>query len=143
MINVILGALLPVVVTLALGMLAGWRRDQDVGAARSLNHMVLTFALPLALFAGTITIPRPELISDWPLLVILLTATLLPFLAALLARQWKDRVWIVCAIPLSAVPPGDSFIRETRKLSAGDSSSTLPSLSKSDHGPTGPSVPNS
>jgi hypothetical protein len=84
MINVILGALLPVVVTLALGMLAGWHRDQDVGAARSLNHMVLTYALPLALFAGTITIPRPELISDWPLLVILLTATLLPFLAALL-----------------------------------------------------------
>src|SRR5271168_4181128 len=91
MINVILGALLPVVVTLALGMLAGWRRDHDVGAARSLNHMVLTFALPLALFAGTITIPRPELISDWPLLVILLTATLLPFLAALLVDLYVVR----------------------------------------------------
>jgi malonate transporter and related proteins len=91
MINVILGALLPVVVTLALGMLAGWRRDQDIGAARSLNHMVLTFALPLALFAGTITIPRPELISDWPLLVILLTATLLPFLAALLVDLYVVR----------------------------------------------------
>ncbi len=91
MINVILGALLPVVVTLALGMLAGWRRDQDVGAARSLNHMVLTFALPLALFAGTITIRRPELISDWPLLVILLTATLLPFLAALLVDLYVVR----------------------------------------------------
>jgi hypothetical protein len=91
MINVILEALLPVVVTLALGMLAGWHRDQDVGAARSLNHMVLTYALPLALFAGTITIPRPELISDWPLLVILLTATLLPFLAALLVDLYVVR----------------------------------------------------
>jgi malonate transporter and related proteins len=91
MINVILGALLPVVVTLALGMLAGWHRDQDVGAARSLNHMVLTYALPLALFAGTITIPRPELISDWPLLVIVLTATLLPFLAALLVDLYVVR----------------------------------------------------
>jgi malonate transporter and related proteins len=91
MINVILGALLPVVVTLALGMLAGWHRDQDVGAARSLNHMVLTYALPLALFAGTITIPRPELIRDWPLLVILLTATLLPFLAALLVDLYVVR----------------------------------------------------
>ena len=91
MINVILGALLPVVVTLALGMLAGWHRDQDVGAARSLNHMVLTYALPLALFAGTITIPRPELISDWPLLVILLTATLLPFLAGLLVDLYVVR----------------------------------------------------
>jgi hypothetical protein len=83
--------LLPVVVTLALGMLAGWHRDQDVGAARSLNHMVLTYALPLALFAGTITIPRPELISDWLLLVILLTATLLPFLAALLVDLYVVR----------------------------------------------------
>lgn len=91
MINVILGALLPVVVTLSLGMLAGWHRDQDVGAARSLNHMVLTYALPLALFAGTITIPRSELISDWPLLVILLTATLLPFLAALLVDLYVVR----------------------------------------------------
>jgi malonate transporter and related proteins len=91
MISVILGALLPVVVTLALGMLAGWHRDQDVGAARSLNHMVLTYALPLALFAGTITIPRPELISDWPLLVIVLTATLLPFLAALLVDLYVVR----------------------------------------------------
>ena len=51
MINVILGALLPVVVTLGLGMLAGWHHDQDVGAARSLNHVVLSYALPLALFA--------------------------------------------------------------------------------------------
>lgn len=31
MINVILGALLPVIVTLGLGMLAGWRRDEDTG----------------------------------------------------------------------------------------------------------------
>jgi hypothetical protein len=53
--------------------------------------MVLTYALPLALFAGTITIPRPELISDWPLLVILLTATLLPFLAALLVDLYVVR----------------------------------------------------
>ena len=91
MINVILGALLPVVVTLALGMLAGWHGDQNVAAARSLNHMVLTYALPLALFAGTITIPRPELISDWPLLIILLTATLLPFLAALFVDLYVVR----------------------------------------------------
>ena len=99
MINVILGTLLPVVVTLVLGMLAGWHRDQDVGAARSLNHMVLTYALPLALFAGTITIPRPELISDWPLLVILLTATLVPFLAALLV----DLYLVGRSLPVAAL----------------------------------------
>ena len=48
MISVIIGTLLPVVVTLALGMLAGWHRDYDVGAVRILNHMVLVYALARA-----------------------------------------------------------------------------------------------
>jgi malonate transporter and related proteins len=91
MISVIIGALLPVVVTLALGMLAGWHRDQDVAAARSLNHVVLTYALPLALFSGTITIPRAELIQDWPLLVVLLAATAVPFVLALLVDLYIAR----------------------------------------------------
>ena len=84
MINVILNALLPVVVTLGLGMLAGWHRDHDVRSAKSLNRMVLVYALPLALFAGTVTIPRPELLGDWPLLAVMVAGTVLPFTAALL-----------------------------------------------------------
>jgi malonate transporter len=91
MISVIIGTLLPVVVTLALGMLAGWHRDYDVDATRSLNHMVLVYALPLALFAGTINIPRAELIGDWPLLIVLLAATVMPFLLALLADLYIVR----------------------------------------------------
>ncbi len=43
MLGVILGALLPVIATLALGMLAGWRRDEDTAAAESLNRMVLVY----------------------------------------------------------------------------------------------------
>ncbi len=80
--NIILGALLPVIVTLGLGMLAGWRKDENSNAAQSLNKMVLVYALPLTLFAGTITIPRKELISDWQLLVVLLIGTLLPYVVA-------------------------------------------------------------
>lgn len=70
MMNVILGALLPVIVTLALRMLARWRRDEDTKAMESLNRMVLVYALPLALFAGTVTVSRQELVSQWPLLPI-------------------------------------------------------------------------
>ena len=88
MVNVILGALLPVIVTLALGMLAGWRRDEDTEAAKSLNRMVLVYALPLALFAGTITIPRQELLSEWPLLAAMVAGTVLPFVAAFLAGRY-------------------------------------------------------
>lgn len=82
MIEIILFALLPVLVTLGLGMLAGWHRDENVSAAQSLNRMVLVYALPLLLFAGTITLPRAELISDWPLLLTLLVGTAVPYLAA-------------------------------------------------------------
>ena len=88
MMNVILGALLPVIVTLALGMLAGWRRDQDTGAAEALNRMVLVYALPLALFAGTITVSRQELVGQWPLLAALLAGTVLPFLLAFLVDRY-------------------------------------------------------
>lgn len=88
MTNVILGALLPVIVTLGLGMLAGWRRDEDTTAAESLNRMVLVYALPLALLAGTIGVSRQELVSQWPLLVALLAGTALPFLAAFLAGRY-------------------------------------------------------
>ncbi len=45
--GVILGALLPVIVTLALGMLAGWRRDEDTAAA--LNRISHPGDLGLAL----------------------------------------------------------------------------------------------
>jgi malonate transporter len=84
-------ALLPVVVTLVLGVLAGWHHDYDLRAARSLNHVVLVYALPLALFAGTTTLPRAELIGDRPLLVVLLAATAIPFLLALLVDLYIVR----------------------------------------------------
>ena len=84
----ILGALMPVIVTLALGMLAGWRRDEDTKAAESLNRMVLIYALPLALFAGTITVSRQELVNQWPLLLALLAGTVLPFLLAYLMGHY-------------------------------------------------------
>ena len=88
MLNVILGALLPVIVTLGLGILAGWRRDGDAKAAESLNRMVLVYALPLALFAGTITVSRQELVSQLPLLLALLAGTVLPFFLAFLVDRY-------------------------------------------------------
>jgi hypothetical protein len=37
--------------------------------------MVFLHALPLALFAGTIIISRTDLLSDWPLFVVLMIGT--------------------------------------------------------------------
>jgi len=62
--NAVVGALLPLIVTLALGFFAGWRHDFTPEQASVLNRMVLLYALPLMLFAGMVTIKRSTLTSD-------------------------------------------------------------------------------
>jgi hypothetical protein len=62
--NTVVGALLPLIVTLALGFFAAWRHDFTAAQASVLNRMVLLYALPLLLFAGTVTIKRSTLTSD-------------------------------------------------------------------------------
>jgi hypothetical protein len=61
MLNTILGALLPLVVTFLLGFVAAWRRDFGSKDASTLNRMVLLYAVPMALFAGTVTTSRAAL----------------------------------------------------------------------------------
>jgi len=62
--NAVVGALVPLIVTLALGFFAGWRHDFTPAQASVLNRMVLLYALPLMLFAGMVTIKRGTLTSD-------------------------------------------------------------------------------
>lgn len=73
MIGTIIGALLPVVVTLALGFIAGWHKDFESRHATILNRMVMLYALPLALFAGMVGIARDQVLSQGlPALAILI-----------------------------------------------------------------------
>jgi malonate transporter and related proteins len=62
--NAVVGALLPLIVTLGFGFFAGWRHDFTPAQASVLNRMVLLYALPLMLFAGMVTIKRSTLTSD-------------------------------------------------------------------------------
>ena len=68
MLDTIVGALLPLVVTFLLGFVAAWRRDFGPTDASILNRMVLLYAVPLMLFAGTASTPRTELSQDITLL---------------------------------------------------------------------------
>jgi malonate transporter and related proteins len=63
-VETILGALAPIVVTLLLGFVAAWRHDFGPTDASVLNRMVLLYAVPIALFVGTIGTPRSELVKD-------------------------------------------------------------------------------
>ena len=74
LLDTILSALLPMVVTFLLGFLAAWRHDFGSKDAPTLNRMVLLYAVPLALFAGTVTTSRAALGQDIPLVVALCVA---------------------------------------------------------------------
>jgi malonate transporter and related proteins len=74
MLNTILGALLPMVVTFLLGFIASWRHDLGRNDASILNRMVLLYAVPLTLFAGTVTTSRTALSQDVPLVIALCLA---------------------------------------------------------------------
>jgi malonate transporter len=62
------------VVTFVLGFVAAWRHDFGSRDASILNRMVLQYAVPLALFAGTVMTSRAALSRDIPLVITLCVA---------------------------------------------------------------------
>jgi len=69
MIATIPNTLLPVIVTLLLGFIAAWHHDFNAKDATILNRMVLTYAVPLSVFVGTVSTTRTELVQSGPLVV--------------------------------------------------------------------------
>ena len=67
MLDTIIAALLPIVITLMLGFAAGWHHDFDAKQAAVLNRMVMLYALPLSLFAGMVGTPRDQVLAQGPL----------------------------------------------------------------------------
>jgi malonate transporter and related proteins len=74
MLATVLGAVLPMVVTVLLGFVAAWHHDFGPKDAPILNRMVLVYAVPLALFAGTVTTSRAQLSQDIALVIALCVA---------------------------------------------------------------------
>ena len=66
----IAGALLPIVITFLLGFVGAWRGDFKREDASILNRLVLTYALPLMLFSGTLSTSRANLSQGVPLLIV-------------------------------------------------------------------------
>ena len=75
-------------VTLLLGYFAAWRHDDDSKAAGLLNRMVMSYALPLSLFAGTITISREQIVANLPLMGAMLVGIAVPFGVVLAAARY-------------------------------------------------------
>ena len=106
--NAVVGALLPLIVTLALGFFAGWRHDFTPAQASVLNRMVLLYALPLMLFAGMVTIKRSTLTSDLGLAAAITAGLLGTYLVTFLIVRFALHRPAGCRrLPrlLSALPP--------------------------------------
>jgi malonate transporter len=112
MLDTILGALLPMVVTFLLGFVAAWRRDFGPKDASILNRMVLVYAVPLALFAGTVSTTRAELSQDMPLLIALCVAIVGLFGVVLLLSRFvfRARVSTSALAALTASAPAVPFV---------------------------------
>lgn len=67
-------ALLPAVITVVLGYIAARRHDFVPEDASVLIKMVMSYALPLSLFVGTVHTPRAAMLADAPLLAVLFVA---------------------------------------------------------------------
>jgi malonate transporter and related proteins len=82
--NAVIGALLPLIVTLALGFFAAWRHEFAPEQALVLNRVVLLYALPLLLFAGTVTIKRGTLTGSLGLAAAIIAAMVGAYLVTFL-----------------------------------------------------------
>lgn len=69
MIEIIIGALLPVIIILLLGFFAGAHHDFNREQAAVINRMVMLYALPLSLFSGLVTTSIDELVKEENLVI--------------------------------------------------------------------------
>src|ERR1700677_3494866 len=88
MLNTVLGALLPITVILLMGFFSGWHKDFDGAQAAILNRVVMLYALPLLLFAGTVTVPRAVLVQDVPLALGIVGGMLGSYFVVLAVAHW-------------------------------------------------------
>ena len=105
-----MNALLPVFVTLVIGYFAAWHHDVEGKSVDVLNKMVISYTLPLGLFAGVLTAPRELLAANLPLGGILLVGMLAPFAITFLVahriagRSLGESTLQAMAVGLPAIP---------------------------------------
>jgi hypothetical protein len=114
-VTIVLAAVLPIVVTFLLGFVASRRHDFQPKDAATLNRMVMLYAVPLALFAGTVTTSRAALLEDTPLVVALGVAIVgfyvLVFLLARVVFHQQTSISALAALTASA--PAVPFVGPT------------------------------
>lgn len=112
MLEKILGALLPAVITILLGYIAAWRHDFQQKEVPTLNKMVMTYALPLSLFVGVVSAGRAELLADLPLVAFLAVAIIGMYAVVLLVAifVFHGSPGLSALRALTAAAPSTAFV---------------------------------
>ena len=112
MLEKILGALLPAVITILLGYFAARHHDFEQKEVPTLNRMVMGYALPLSLFVGVVSAGRVDLLADLPLVVILAIAIIGMYWAIFLLARFGFRYSAALSAlgALTASAPSTAFI---------------------------------
>lgn len=111
-ITLIIAALLPIVVTLLLGFLAGWHHDFDSGQGTILNRMVMLYALPLTLFAGMMGLSRTVLLSQGTIALILMAGMIGGYLLVfvLVRYVFRQPSGLAALLALAIAGPAVPFV---------------------------------
>jgi len=112
MLEKILGALLPAVITILLGYIAAWHHDFEQKEVPTLNRMVMSYALPLSLFVGVVSAGRAELLADLPLVAFLAAAIIGMYVAILLFGVFglRHASGLSALRALTAAAPSTAFV---------------------------------
>lgn len=112
MMETIIAALLPIVVTLMLGFFAGWHHDFDAKQASVLNRMVMLYALPLILFAGMMGIDRTLLLDQGPMGILLMIGLVGSYFLILLIAHFifRQSLKVSALLALAIAGPAVPFV---------------------------------
>jgi malonate transporter and related proteins len=105
-------ALLPAIITIMLGYLAARHHDFQSKDAPILNRMVMTYALPIALFLATVSTTRAALFKDVVLLIALFVAIVGLYGAVFLVCRFafKLSLGLSALFAMGASVPNSNFV---------------------------------
>jgi malonate transporter and related proteins len=112
MLEKILGALLPAVITILLGYFAARHHDFKQKDVPVLTRMVMGYALPLSLFVGVLSADRQELLADLPLVAFLALAFIGMYLFVVLLGIFvlHHPLGLTSLRALTAAAPSTAFV---------------------------------
>ena len=106
----IIQSILPILVTLAFGYFAAFRRDFDSQQAGVLIRLVMLYALPLELLVSILSTPRAQVFSAGPLASLILLAMVGGFAIIFLivrlvfTRRTSEAAQLAMSITAPSVP---------------------------------------